>query len=88
MTMDLLCQEMRLACWDSSESLVSPKSAVTANKWTGCDSKGDVVRESQRKAEVEEDVSAVSQSGLASFLSSEEIDRMEGFPSFRLCVPL
>ena len=32
MTMDLLCQEMRDACWDSSESLGSPRSTVTANK--------------------------------------------------------
>ena len=30
MTM-VLCQEMRDACWDSSESLGSPQSTVTAN---------------------------------------------------------
>ena len=32
MTMVLLCQEMRDACWDSSESLGSLQSTVTANK--------------------------------------------------------
>ena len=32
MTLDLLCQEMRDACWDSSESVRSPWSTVTANK--------------------------------------------------------
>ena len=31
MTMVLLCQEMRDACWDSSESLGSLQSTVTAN---------------------------------------------------------
>ena len=30
MIMDLLCQEMRVACWESSESLGSPLSTVTA----------------------------------------------------------
>ena len=32
MTMDLLFQEMRDACWDSAESLGSPQSTVTSNK--------------------------------------------------------
>ena len=30
MAMDFLCQEMRDACWDSSESLGSPQSTFTA----------------------------------------------------------
>ena len=46
MTMDLLCQGVRDACWESSESLGFPWSTVTGRKaflspWTGCDSEGE-----------------------------------------------
>ena len=51
MTKDLLCQELRDACWDSSKSLTSPLSTVAAIKHfyhrgrTATVKERDVVRE-------------------------------------------
>ena len=61
LSVDLLCQEMRDAC-DSSESLGSPKSAVTANKpfshhgRAATEKERDVVRENKGKKERERQV--------------------------------